>query len=393
MNAVLLIPSFQNFTRMTIYLDYNSTTPVDPHVLETMLPYFSTRFGNASSKTHSFGWVAEQAVTDARQQVAKLIGAEDSEIIFTSGATEAINLAMKGVFEAYSGKGKHIITSATEHKAVLDTCAHLEKSGARITILPVQPDGLIDPSELTSAITDQTILVSIMYANNETGVIQNIRELSAITHAKGSIFMSDSTQACGKIRVNTDEDGIDLLALSAHKIYGPKGCGALFVRRKNPRVKLIAQIDGGGHEKGLRSGTLNVPGIVGFGKACELAHERMWEDNIHISKLRSTLEQGLIDLGNISVNGNTRNRLPNTSNLAFTGIKASTLMKHLPDIAFASGSACTSALAEPSHVLRAMQISEDVAYSSVRFSIGRHNTTDEINICIEKIREFISKEI
>ena len=393
MNDVLLIHSFQNFTRMAIYLDNNSTTPVDPLVLETMLPYFTTRFGNASSKTHSFGWIAEQAVTDARLQVAKLIGAEDSEIIFTSGATEAINLALKGVFEAYSVKGKHIITSATEHKAVLDTCAHLEKSGAHITILPVQPDGLIDPAELSNALTDQTILVSIMYANNETGVIQNIRELSAITHAKGSIFMSDSTQACGKIRVNTDEDGIDLLALSAHKIYGPKGCGALFVRRKNPRVKLIAQIDGGGHEKGLRSGTLNVPGIVGFGKACELAHERMWEDNIHISKLRSTLEQGLIDLGNISVNGNTRNRLPNTSNLAFTGIKASTLMKHLPDIAFASGSACTSALAEPSHVLRAMQISEDVAYSSVRFSIGRHNTTDEINICIEKIREFISKEI
>lgn len=393
MNAVLLILSFQNFTRMAIYLDYNSTTPVDPLVLETMLPYFTTRFGNASSKTHSFGWIAEQAVTDARQQIAKFIGAEDSEIIFTSGATEAINLAMKGVFEAYSGKGKHIITSATEHKAVLDTCAHLEKSGARFTILPVQPDGLIDPSELTSALTDQTILVSIMYANNETGVIQNIRELSAITHAKGSIFMSDATQACGKIRVNIEEDGIDLLAMSSHKIYGPKGCGALFVRRKNPRVKLIAQIDGGGHEKGLRSGTLNVPGIVGFGKACELAHERMWEDNLHISKLRSMLEQGLIDLGNISVNGSTRNRLPNTSNLAFTGIKASTLMKHLPDIAVASGSACTSALAEPSHVLRAMQISEDVAYSSVRFSIGRHNTTDEINICIEKIREFISKEI
>lgn len=372
---------------MSIYFDHNSTTPVDPLVLETMLPYFSVKFGNAASRTHSFGWVAEQAVEDARKQVAGLIHAEEGEIVFTSGATEAINLAMKGVFEAYTDKGNHIITTATEHKAVLDTCTHLEKAGARITVLPVQPDGLVDANELIRNIDGNTILVSVHYANNETGVIQNVKELSDIVHAHGALFLSDATQACGKIKVDVQAEGIDLLPFSAHKLYGPKGCGALFVRRKNPRVKLTAQIDGGGHEKGMRSGTLNVPGIVGFGKACELATNRMWDDSQRISVLRTTLEQNLIEFGGVSVNGNTRQRLPNTTNLSFSGIAAASLIKELHDFALASGSACTSALPETSHVLRAMSVPENAAHSSVRFSLGRTNTMEEINLCIEKIRK------
>lgn len=370
---------------MPIYLDYNSTTPVDPLVLEAMLPYFKEKFGNAASSTHAYGWVAEQAVDDARQHVAKLLNAESNEIVFTSGATEAINLALKGVFEAYKSKGNHIITVSTEHKAVLDTCSYLEKNGARITLLPVQPDGLIQPEELRKHLTDKTILVSVMFANNETGVIQPIRQLSELTHAAKALFMSDATQACGKIRVDVEEEGIDLLPFSSHKLYGPKGCGALYVRRKNPRAKLLAQIHGGGHENGLRSGTLNVPAIVGFGKACELASSRMWEDSSRISVLRTQLEQNLLDLGGIAVQGNTRHRLPNTSNLSFTGCSASALIKELFDIAVATGSACTSALPEPSHVLKAMAVPEDVAFSSLRFSLGRFTTAEEIQTAIDKI--------
>ncbi len=376
---------------MQIYFDHNSTTPVDPEVLQCMLPYFTEQYGNAASRTHSFGWVAEQAVEDARKQVAMLINAEEQEIVFTSGATEAINLGMKGVFETHQNKGKHIIITATEHRAVLDTCSHLESLGAKITMLPVQPDGLLDPEELNKFIDEQTILVSVLYANNETGVIQNVKQLSEISHAKGTLFMSDATQACGKIRVDVNEDGIDLLPFSAHKLYGPKGCGALYVRRKNPRVKIRAQIDGGGHERGMRSGTLNVPGIAGFGKACSLAAQRMWDDSRHISLLRTTLEQNLLDLGGVSINGNTRQRLPNTSNLSFHGIQASTFIKDLFQIAVATGSACTSALLEPSHVLKAMSASDEIAYSSIRFSLGRTNTMEEIMFCIEKIKEVYLK--
>jgi cysteine desulfurase len=375
-----------------IYLDYNSTTPVDSRVLEAMLPYFTEKFGNAASKTHSFGWVAEAAVEQARERVGKLINAIPNEIIFTSGATEAINLALKGVFENYQSKGNHIVTVSTEHKAVLDTCQYLETKGAQVTYLPVNREGLIDLNQLSNSITQSTILVCVMYANNETGVIQPINEIAKIVHEKGSIFMCDATQAVGKIKVDVESDGIDLLSLSAHKMYGPKGIGSLFVRRKNPRVTLSPLIHGGGHERGLRSGTLNVPGIVGLGKACEIAEKEMWDDATRISQLRTMLEQKLLDIGNVFVNGSIKNRLPNVTNLSFSGIKADSLIAQLPDIAVSSGSACTSAIAEPSHVLKAMEISDEMAYSSIRFSLGKFTTKEEIEITLGKIKEKI-KEI
>lgn len=361
-----------------IYLDYNATSPVDKRVLDAMLPYFSETFGNASSRTHAFGWVAEDAVKTARQQVADLIQCTEQEIVFTSGATEAINLAIKGVWDNYQIKGKHIITVKTEHKAVLDTCAALEKKGARITYLNVDREGLIDLQELKNSITPETILVAVMFANNETGVIQPIKQIADITHQNGSFFFCDATQAAGKINIDVDDEGIDLMCLSAHKMYGPKGIGALYVRRKNPRVTLFPQIDGGGHERGLRSGTLNVTGIIGLGKACELAKEEMWSDAARISKLRKKLEQGLLELPEICVNGSTKDRIFSTTNICFQGKRSETIISKIPTIAVAMGSACTSAVASPSHVLLAMGLKEDDAYASIRFSLGKYTTDEEV---------------
>ena len=374
-----------------VYLDYNATTPVDKRVVEAMLPYFTEKFGNASSRTHSFGWMADEAVKFARKQVAELIQSEEQEIVFTSGATESVNLAIKGVYENYHQKGNHIIAVATEHKAVIDTLKILEKKGAVVTYLPVDREGLIDLEKLQEIITQRTILVCVMYANNETGVIQPIRQIADIVHRSGSIFMSDATQAVGKIPVAVKSDDIDLLCASAHKMYGPKGTGILYVRRKNPRVSLFAQIDGGGHERGLRSGTLNVPGIVGFGKTCEIAQHEMWDNAANISRLRTVLEQSLLDLGNIFVNGSIRNRLPNVTNLSFPGIKSERMISGLKDIAVAAGSACTSAVMEPSHVLKAMGLSDEIAYSSIRFSIGKYTTNEEIEYVTEKISSFVKQ--
>lgn len=374
-----------------IYLDNNSTTPCDPRVVDAMIPYFTKRFGNAASRSHSFGWVAEEAVELAREQVAKLIGAEPKEIVFTSGATEADNLAIKGVFEMYAGKGNHLVTVKTEHNAVLDTCRHIEKLGGEVTFLDVQPDGLIDLEELENAIKPTTVLIAVMYANNETGVIQPIKQISTIAKKHDIIFFSDAVQAIGKIPVNVLEDGIDLVAITAHKIYGPKGIGALYVRRKNPRIKLTAQIDGGGHEKGMRSGTLNVPAIVGFGKACELSRVEMEKEVERVSALRKKLETALLDVG-ASVNGNTKYRLPNVTNLSFDNIEAEGLMMRLnKHIAVSSGSACTSASLEPSHVLKAMGLSDAKAFSTIRFGLGRFTTDAEIDFAIKVIIETLVK--
>lgn len=372
-----------------IYLDYNATTPVDKRVLETMLPYFTEKFGNASSRTHAFGWVAEDAVKTAREQVAQLINCLAQEIIFTSGATEAINLAIKGVWENYQNKGKHIITVKTEHKAVLDTCKSLEKKGAEITYLSVDREGMIDLEELKKALRPQTILVAVMYANNETGVIQPIKAIADLVHANNSIFMCDATQAVGKINCDVEEEHIDLMCLSAHKFYGPKGVGALYVRRKDPRVTLYPQIDGGGHERGLRSGTLNVTGIVGLGKACEIAQQEMWDDSARISKLRTKLEQHLCDLENVFINGSTKYRMYNVTNITFQGIRSENLITKIPTIVIAMGSACTSAIAEPSHVLKAMGLSDEDSYSSVRFSLGKYTTETEINDVIKMVSKVI----
>ena len=368
---------------LPIYLDNNATTPLDPRVLEAMLPYFNSKFGNAASRSHTFGWVAEEAVDYAREQVAKLIGCTDKEIIFTSGATEADNLAIKGVFEMYHEKGNHIITAVTEHKAVLDTCKHLEKLGTDITYLNVNADGLIDLAELEAAMTEKTILVTIMYGNNEIGVIQPIKEIAAITHKHGALFMTDATQAIGKIPVDVDTDGIDLMAFSAHKMYGPKGVGALYVRRKNPRVKLTAQIDGGGHERGMRSGTLNVPGIVGLGKACELCRLEMAEESKRLAILRDKLEAALAEIEESYVNGNRQSRLPHVSNFSFRYVEGEGLMMALKDIAVSSGSACTSASIEPSYVLKGLGLSDDLAHSSIRFGLGRFTTEEEIDYTID----------
>ncbi|HKR07070.1 MAG TPA: IscS subfamily cysteine desulfurase [Bacteroidia bacterium] len=378
--------------KIPVYLDYNSTTPVDSLVLEKMIPYFSERFGNAASRTHSFGWIAEEAVDHAREQTARLINSEPGEIIFTSGSTEAINLALKGIFENYSSKGNHIITVRTEHKAVLDTCSCLEAKGAQITYLDVDRSGMIDLNHLSNSINESTILVSVMFANNETGVIQPIAETGRICKEKKVLFFCDATQAIGKTRVDVNEYQIDMLSISAHKFYGPKGTGALYIRRKNPRVKPAALIHGGGHEKEFRSGTLNVPGIVGFGEACEIAAKRMWEDNERISKLRTLLEQSLTKDGDAFINGSIKNRLPNTTNIAFKGINSGTFIKEIPDIAVATGSACTSAIPEPSHVLRAMGLSDEEANSSIRFSLGRFTSEEEIKFAIEKIKK-ISHEL
>jgi cysteine desulfurase len=378
--------------KQPIYLDNNATTPMDPQVLEAMLPYFTEKFGNAASNSHSFGWIASDAVDHAREQIAALINAEPNEIIFTSGATESDNLALKGVFEMYASKGNHIITCATEHSAVLDSCKHIERLGGNVTYLGVQPDGIIDLEELEKAITGKTILIAIMYGNNVTGVIQPVREISAIARKHNVLFFTDATQAVGKIPVNVQEDGIDLLAFSGHKIYGPKGVGALYVRRRDPRVRLTAQMDGGGHERGMRSGTLNVPGIVGLGKACSICNAGMEQEADRLSSLRNKLEQALLALGNVSVNGNTMHRLPHVSNLSFNYAHGEGLMTSFnKDIALSRGSACESASLEPSHVLKAMGLSNDAAYSSLRFGLGRFTTEEQIDHTINIISENVAK--
>ena len=378
--------------KLPVYLDNNATTPMDPRVLEAMIPYFTDHFGNAASRNHPFGWEAEEAVDYAREQVAKLIGADPKEIIFTSGATEGDNLAIKGVYEMYASKGNHVITAVTEHKAVLDTCKHIEKIGGEVTYLPVAEDGLINLQQLEAAIKPTTVLISIMYANNEVGVIQPVKEISAIARKHGVLFFTDATQAAGKIPVDVNKDGIDLLTFSAHKMYGPKGVGALYVRRKNPRVKVTAQMDGGGHERGMRSGTLNVPGIVGFGKACELCRLDMAEDTKRIGVLRDKLETGLTKLEESYVNGNREHRLPHVTNISFKYVEGEGLMMGFnKSIALSSGSACTSASLEPSYVLKALGLGDDLAHSSLRFGLGRFTTEEQIDYTVEQVRNTVLK--
>ena len=378
--------------KLPIYLDNNATTPCDPRVLETMLPYFTEKFGNAASRNHSFGWAGEEAVDYAREQVAKLINADPKEIIFTSGATESDNLALKGVYEMYQSKGNHIITCTTEHKAVLDTCKHIEKIGGQVTYLAVQEDGLVNLAELEKAITDKTILIAIMYGNNEIGVLQPIREISTIARKHGVLLFTDATQVVGKIPVDVQADGIDLMAFSAHKMYGPKGVGALYVRRKNPRVKVTAQMDGGGHERGMRSGTMNVPGIVGFGKACELAMNEMEAEGKRLSILRDKLESSLMELEEAYVNGNREHRLPHVCNISFKYVEGEGLMMGFnKDIAVSSGSACTSASLEPSYVLKALGLGDDLAHSSLRFGLGRFTTEEQIDYTINAIKTTVLK--
>jgi len=375
-----------------IYLDNHATTRTDPRVLEAMLPYFTESFGNAASRNHSFGWVAEEAVEKGRKQLADLIGASSKEIVITSGATESDNLAIKGVAEMYAQKGNHIITAATEHKAVLDTCKRLEKHGCRVTYLPVGKDGLVDLDQLRDAITDKTILVTIMYGNNEIGTIQPVREIGQICHEKNVLFHTDGTQAAGKIPVNMQTDNIDLMSFSAHKIYGPKGVGALYVRRKNPRVQLTAQMDGGGHERGFRSGTLNVPGIVGFGKAAELCRLGMNEEIARASEMRDRLKDKLLaGLDEAYINGTMEHRLPHNLNISFAYVEGESLLMGINDIAVSSGSACTSATLEPSYVLKALGAGDDLAHSSIRFGVGRFNTDEEIDYTADKVIEVVRK--
>lgn len=369
------------------YFDYNATTPVDKRVLEEMLPYFSNHFGNAASSTHAFGWYAQGAVEKARQQVADLINAEASEIVFTSGSTEGVNLALKGVFDAYRSKGNHIITCQTEHKAVLDTCAYLEEQGARVTYLPVDREGRLDLDELKNSFTPQTILVAIMAANNETGVLQDLEGIGTICREKEVLFFSDTTQMAGKLPIDVQDMKLDLCCISAHKLYGPKGIGALYVRRKGPRVSLIPLIHGGGHENGRRSGTLNVPGIVGLGKACELSKSEFWDNNSQISRIRAYLEHQLLEIPGLTINGSTRHRLYNTSNLYFPPLKdGSSLFSHVKNTyAVSLGSACTSAQATPSHVLKAMHLASHEAENSIRFSFGTANTLKEVEEASKRI--------
>jgi cysteine desulfurase len=377
---------------LPIYMDNHATSPLDPRVLEAMLPYFTVKFGNAASRNHSFGWEAEQAVETAREQIAKLIGATAKEIIFTSGATESNNLAIKGIAEMYRERGNHIITQVTEHKAVLDTCKRLEKYGYRVTYLPVKADGIIDLDDLKRAMDDKTILVSIMAANNEIGVLQPIREIGKLCHEKGVLFHTDAVQAVGKVPVNVIADNIDVLSLSGHKIYGPKGVGALYVRRRNPRVQIAAQIDGGGHERGMRSGTLNVPGIVGLGKACEIAYEEMDTEAAYLRGLRDRLKNKLeSELDYIHVNGSMEHRLPGNLNVSFVYVEGESLLMGINDVAVSSGSACTSATLEPSYVLKALGLGDDVAHSSIRFGLGRFNTQAEVDYVADKVIDIVKK--
>ena len=378
--------------KLPIYMDYHATTPMDPRVFEAMKPYFMETFGNSASRNHSFGWQAEEAVEKSRKQIADLIGATPKEIVFTSGATESNNLALKGVAEMYAEKGNHIITAATEHKAVLDTCKRLEKHGIRVTYLPVQSNGLIDLEMLKDAITDKTILVSIMYANNEIGVLQNMTEIGKIAKAKGVLVHSDATQAAGKVPVNVIKDNIDLMSMSGHKIYGPKGVGALYVRRKSPRVQITAQMEGGGHERGMRSGTLNVPGIVGLGEASALCQAEMPEESKRMAYLRDRLRTKLeAQLDEVYVNGTMEHRVPNNLNISFAYVEGESLLMGINDIAVSSGSACTSATLEPSYVLKALGAGDDLAHSSIRFGLGRFNTEEEVDYVADKVIDVVKK--
>ena len=375
-----------------IYLDNSATTPVDPRVLDAMIPYFTTHFGNAASRNHPFGWEAEEGVDYAREQIAKLIGAEDKEIIFTSGATESINLALKGAFEMYAKKGNHIITVKTEHKAVLDTCKHLEKMGGEVTYLDVKYDATVDLEELEAAIKPNTIMICIMWANNETGVIQDVEAIGKICAKHGVLFMSDITQAVGKVPIDVKKVGIHLAAFTAHKMYGPKGVGALFVNRIKPRVKVVAQMDGGGHERGMRSGTMNVPAIVGFGKAAEICMEEMFTDAARLSKLRDRLQTAFMGmLEEVTINGNPNSRLPHVTNMSFKHVEGEGLMMTFnQEIGLSSGSACTSASLEPSYVLVAMGLGDDLAHSSLRFSLGRFTTDEDIDYTIQAIAQGVN---
>ncbi|MDX2149547.1 MAG: IscS subfamily cysteine desulfurase [Bryobacteraceae bacterium] len=378
--------------KMPIYLDNHATTPMDPRVLDAMLPYFREHFGNAASRNHAFGWEAEEAVENARKQIAALIGANAKEIVFTSGATESNNLAIKGVAEMYAERGNHIITAATEHKAVLDTCKHLEKNGYRVTYLPVQANGLVDLDMLREAITDKTILVSIMYANNEIGVVQPIAEIGRIAKERGVLLHTDGVQAVGKIPVNVIKDNIDIMSLTGHKMYGPKGVGALYVRRKSPRVQVTAQMDGGGHERGMRSGTLNVPGIVGFGKAAELCMQEMATESARLGGLRDRLKEKLTaELDEVYINGTMESRLPHNLNISFAYVEGESLLMGINDIAVSSGSACTSATLEPSYVLKALGAGDDLAHSSIRFGLGRFTTDEEIDYTAQRVIDVVKK--
>ena len=378
--------------KLPIYFDNHATTPVDPRVLDAMLPYFGPKFGNAASRNHSFGWAGEEAVENGRAQVASLIGATPKEIIFTSGATESDNLMIKGVAEMYREKGNHIITQAIEHKAVLDTCKRLEKYGYEVTYLPVQKDGRVDPEDVRKAIKPTTILITIMYANNEIGVINPIAEIGKIAKEHGIIFAVDGVQAVGKVPVDVVKDNVDLLAISGHKLYGPKGVGALYVRRRNPRVQLSAIIDGGGHERGMRSGTLNVTGIVGLGKACELCQQEMAEEGARLGKLRDRLKAGLeAKLDEVYINGSLEHRLPNNLNMSFAYVEGESLLMGINDVAVSSGSACTSATLEPSYVLKALGVGEDLAHTSIRFGLGRFTTEEEVDYVIDKMVQVVTK--
>ena len=378
--------------KLPIYMDYHATTPVDPRVVDAMLPYFTQHFGNPASRNHSFGWEAEEAVETARKQVADLIGANVKEIIFTSGATEANNLAIKGAAEMYREKGNHIITCVTEHKAVIDTCKKLEKLGARVTYLPVQKDGRISLDELQAAITDKTILITIMAANNEIGVLQPIAEIGAIAKAKGILFHTDAVQAAGKVPFDVNQNKVDLASLSAHKLYGPKGVGALYVRRRNPRVLLAEQISGGGHERGMRSGTLNVPGIVGLGAAAALAKAELTNEAARLSAMRDRLNKKLHDnLDEIYINGSMEHRLPHNLNISFAYVEGESLLMGINDVAVSSGSACTSASLEPSYVLKALGAGDDLAHSSIRFGLGRWTSDEEVDYVVEKLTSVVRR--
>jgi cysteine desulfurase len=378
--------------KLPIYMDNHATTPVDPRVVEAMLPYFHEKFGNAASRNHVFGWAAEEAVENARGQIAKLINATPKEIIFTSGATESDNLAIKGVAEMYREKGNHIITQVIEHKAVLDTCKRLEKNGYEVTYLPVEKDGRINLDDLRRAITPKTILITIMYANNEIGVIQPVEEIGKIAKEKGVFFHVDGVQAVGKVPVDVQKDNIDLLSISAHKLYGPKGVGALYVRRRNPRVQVSAIIDGGGHERGMRSGTLNVPGIVGMGKACEICMNEMGTEGERMRRLRDRLKDNLFSkLDEVYINGSMVHRLPNNLNCSFAYVEGESLLMGINDIAVSSGSACTSATLEPSYVLKALGVGEDLAHTSIRFGLGRFNTEEEVDYVTSRVVEVVNR--
>ncbi|MEY2746557.1 MAG: hypothetical protein RL112_1599 [Planctomycetota bacterium] len=372
--------------KLPIYFDYQATTPLDPRVLEAMLPYFTEHYGNAASRSHAFGWQAEEAVEGARERIGELLGASGKEIVITSGATESLNLAIKGVAQMYAEKGRHIVTSLVEHKAVLDTCKHLEKEGFEVTYLEPTKAGRVELEAVRAALRPDTILVCLMWANNEVGTINPIREIGALCKEKGVLLCTDATQAAGKVPIDVEADHVDLLALSGHKMYGPKGVGALYVRRKNPRVRLVAQMDGGGHERGMRSGTLNVPGIVGLGEACRIAKLEMEKDRAHTQGLRDQFESRVMQaLDFVTINGDVRHRLPNNSNLSFSYVEGESLIMGIKDIAVSSGSACTSASLEPSHVLRAMGVGDELAHSSIRFGFGRFTTQEQVDFAVDQL--------